>query len=159
MRRALDTLLWMLDVEPITKPFVRAVRAGDRRDDESLAGGELHNQALRVPKGVRKQLETLAAELCAAGTGVTTAQATRGLCLLALEILHGAAGTALANAFRVAASDPTPEGARAALNAVNALLDGEPSMTPDPPSLDDPIPTTPRGDSTPPSTIPESRAA
>lgn len=159
MRRALDTLLWMLDVEPITKPFVRAVRAGDRRDDESLAGGDLHNQALRVPKGVREQLETLAAELCAAGTRVTTAQATRGLCLLALEILHGTAGTALANAFRLAASDPTPEGARLALNAIHALFDGEPSMTPDPPSLDDPTPTTPRGDSSPPSTIPESRAA
>jgi hypothetical protein len=159
MRRALDTLLWMLDVEPITKPFVRAVRAGDRRYDESVSDGELLNQALRVPKDVREQLETLAAELCAAGTRVTAAQATRGLCLLALEILHGAAGTALANTFRLAASDPTPEGARTALNAIHALVDGELSMTPDPPSVDDPTPTTPRFDSTPPSTIPESRAA
>jgi hypothetical protein len=112
-----------------------------------------------VPKGAREQLKTLAAELCAVGARVSAAQATRGLCLLALEILNRAAGTDIANAFRVAASDPTAKGARAAFNAVQARLNGVPSTTPDPPSLDEPTPTTPRVDSTPPSTIPNSRAA
>lgn len=159
VRSALDALLWFLDVDPITKPVLRAVPAGERTYAESLAGGELHNQALRVPRGVRDQLKTLADELRAAGARVTAAQATRGLCWLALEILDKAAGTGIANAFRLAASDPTTEGARTAFNAVQALLDGAPATTPDPPSLEDPTPTTPRIDSTPPSTLRNDRAA
>lgn len=112
-----------------------------------------------MPKGVRDELETLAIELRAAGAPVTAAHVTRGLCWLALEILHRAAGTDIANAFRLAASDPSADGARAAFDAVQALLDGVPSTMPDPPPLDEPTPMTPRFDSTPPSTIPNARAA
>jgi arginine repressor len=159
VRSALDAFLWLLDVEPCTTPRFPDAHAGERASTSKRARRDLHNQALRLPQRVRDQLESLAAELRVAGADVTAGEVARGLCLLALEIVHDAAGTEIAEVFRIAASDPTAEGTRRALKAVQSLLDGVPSTMPDPPLLDDAAPTTRSEDSSPPSTLPAARAA
>lgn len=159
VRCALDTFLWLIDVEPRTTPMFSNACAVEKTNASNQNGQELNNQALRLPQPVRDQLESMAAELQVAKVRVTAGAAMRGLCLLALEIVYGVAGTEVAKAFRLAASDPSPEGARKALTAVQSLVDGVPSTMPDPPSFNSDAPTLRSGDSCPPSTIPDSRAA
>ena len=71
----------------------------------------------------------------------------------------GFAGTEAARAFRLAARDSTAEGVQRALGEVKFLLESVPSTTPDPPLSTDGAITTRGVDSSPPSTIPNSRAA
>lgn len=144
VRGALESFLWLLGIEPRTTPkfsSTPAPRAEERKTASKRSRRSLHSQALHLPKHVQVELESLAAELWNRGAFVTVGQTTRGLCLLAVEIVHGAAGTELADAFRLAASDPTVEGARRALVAVRLFLEGSPATNPDAP--DDPPATTP----------------
>ena len=159
VHHALDALLWLLDLEPCTTPKLSEAHAAERSSASKPARPDLHNQAIRLPQHSRDELKSLATELRAAGTNVKARKALRGLCLLALEIAFCAATKDLANAFRLAARNPTAEGVQRALEAVQSLLEGVPSTVPDPPILEDDAPTSPSPTSCPPSTIPTSRAA
>jgi len=144
LRSALESFLWLLDIEPHATPKFSSAPATTRAEERKTASKRcrsLHSQALRLPKHVQVELESLAAELWLPGALVTVAHATRGLSLLAVEIVRGAAGPELADAFRLAASDPTVEGARRALRAVRLFLEGLPATIPDAP--DDAPTTTP----------------
>src|SRR5262245_38483695 len=90
------------------------------------SSSDLRCQALRLPQRVRDRLEALANALHAAGTDATAASITRGLCVCALDLAHGAVGHEVAAAFRVAAGDSTQEGVQSALEALLTLLDVEP---------------------------------
>jgi hypothetical protein len=93
-------------------------------------GSDLYPQALRLPQHARDRLVRLAVHLGASGPQVKVAQATRGLCLLALDLARGTAGSELAAAVRVAASDPAQASVRNALGAIVILLDSVASTMP-----------------------------
>ena len=158
VRRAVDALLWLLDLEPSTRPQRSKESIHERTFAPMRSGLDLSNQALRLPPRALDQLKSLAAELRATGADTTAAKAARGLCLFGLDIIYAAPNTEVAKAFRIAAGDPTTEGTRRALEAIKALLDGVPSTVPDPRDPDD-GPTMPSADSQPPSSIPNSRTA
>lgn len=161
VREGLNAFTSLLDGEPSTIP-IRVdeggphARPGERAHRQQRARQPLRNQALRLPQPARDDLEALAKGLCAGGANVKAGEVMRGLCLLALEIVEGAAGAEVANAFCVAAIDATSEGTRRAIRELQLLLDGEPSTMPDPPVGDG---ATPPGESSPASTIPTSHAA
>lgn len=170
VRSAFGTLVWLCNVKPCTTPRFVDAPADVPPPALKRTRQDLHNQALRLTRDMRARLEFLATEIKGAGVDVTAAEVTRGLCLLAVEILHGAADTHVAKAFRIAASDPTEEGARKALMAVQSLVDGDPPTGPesvvdcDPPripesAVDCEAPTRPVMDWTPPSSSPISEAA
>lgn len=154
---AVDKFLWLFDVEPSTTRFPPNTHPGGRFYASDRSDRGLACQGLRVPQRVRDQLETLTEDLRAAGAEVTAAEATRGLCLVALYVIHRASDTEVANAFRVAARHPTAEGVRRALRGIRYLLNGAPSTMP--PVVDDEAPTVPDEDSSPSSISPSSRAA
>jgi len=151
VRDALDAFVLFVDADV---PTIRASADHECLLAEERSDDDLVNQALRLPRRARDELDVLARELSAAGTRVTATKATRGLCLLAVELVDGAAGSEVAEAFGIAAGDPTPEGVHRAVEALGALLDGAPSTMPDPPIGDDTAPTTQRGDTLPPPSFP-----
>jgi hypothetical protein len=157
--RAVDAFLELLDVDDAETRSLEDARALELTFASGRTRRDLHTQALRLPRGVRDQLEAFAVALRAAGADVTVSEATRGLFLVALDLAFGFAGTEATRAFRLAASDPTAEGAQRALAEVRFLLESVPSTTPDPPLSTDGAITTRGVDSSPPSTIPNSRAA
>ncbi|MEP7125822.1 MAG: hypothetical protein ABJE95_33130 [Byssovorax sp.] len=159
VRRAVDTLLWLLDLEPSTRPQRSKEPTHEQNVAPMRSGLDLANQALRLPPRALDQLKSLAAELRATGADTTAAKAARGLCLFGLDLIYAAPSTEVAKAFRIAAGDPTTEGTRRALEAIQSLLDGVPSTVPDPFDPDDEPTTTPSVDSQPPSSIPNSRGA
>jgi hypothetical protein len=157
--RAVDAFLELLDVDVAETRSLQDARALERTFASGRVRGELLTQALRLPHDARDQLEAFAVELRASGADVTVSATTRGLFLLALDLAFGFAGPRATRAFRLAASDPTAEGVRRALSEVQCLLEAAPSTTPDPPMSSEGAITTRRGDSSPPSTIPNFRAA
>lgn len=147
VRNALGAIVALLDSEPSTTPMLDDPATGARSPMPTGRRRNLHSQALRLPQRARCDLEALTVELRVAGARVSAAEAIRGLCLLALEIADGGAGAEFSAAFCIAARDPTAQGQHRALEAVQRLLDGAPSTTPEP------SPPTPRsGDSLPPTT-------
>lgn len=96
----------------------------------NLDGTNLRPQALRLEQRTRDSLSTLAKELSTADSEVTPAEATRGLCLLALELAVGRAGDTIADIFRLAASRPSSACVHNALDALLWMLDLEPCTTP-----------------------------
>jgi hypothetical protein len=147
VRNALGTLVALLDGEPSTTPMLDDPAAGARSPAPTGRHRNLHSQALRLPPHARCDLEALTVELRAARPRASAGEVTRGLCLLALEIADGGAGAELSAAFCIAARDPTADGQHRALEAVQRLLDGAPSTTPEP------LPPTPRSrDTLPPTT-------
>jgi hypothetical protein len=144
---ALGAVVALLDCAASTTPMLDDPAAGARAPMPTGRRRNLQSQALRLPQRARDDLEALTTELRAAGARVSAAEVMRGLCLLALEIADGGAGAEFSAAFCTAARDPTAQGQHRALEAVQRLLDGAPSTTPEP------LPPTPRsGDTLPPTT-------
>jgi hypothetical protein len=157
--RAVYAFLALLDVDAAATRSLQDARALERTFASGRVRGDLLTQALRLPQDARDQLEAFAVELRASGANVTVSATTRGLFLLALDLAFGFAGPQATRAFRLAASDPTAEGVQRALVEVQCLLEAAPCTTPDPPVSSDGAITTRGVDSSPPSTIPNSRAA
>lgn len=159
VRGAVAAFVLLLDVAITTKrtpadPEPTPARGGDHRHTPQQSCRGLPNQALRLPRDARDELDALVRELSAPGGEVTPTEAVRGLCLLAVELADGAAGAEVMEAFRIAAADPTPQGTRRAVDALRLLLDGEPSTTPEPPVGDDTVPSTRGGGTIPPPSLP-----
>ena len=131
VRNALGAIAALVDSEPRTTPMRDDPAAGARFPRLTGRRRNLHNQALRLPHRARGDLKALTAECRAAGAHVSAAEAIRGLCSLALEIADGGAGDEFSAAFCIAARDPTAQGEQRALEAVQRLLDGAPSTTPE----------------------------
>src|SRR5262249_9750093 len=71
---------------------------------------DLRVQALRLPQSGRADLDAFVRELNDSRTSrCSAAEVTRGLVLLALHCGRGIAGRRLAEAFRLAAIDPTEQ--------------------------------------------------
>lgn len=157
--KALDAFLNLLEVDSAERRSLRDARSLEQTHTSGRARRALHTQALRLPQVVRDQFNALALELSADGADVTVGEATRGLFLLALDLAFGFAGTEATYAFRLAARDPTVEGASRALTEVRFLLDPVPSTTPDPAASEEGAITTRGVDSSPPSTFRTDRAA
>lgn len=157
--RAVDAFLELLDVDSAETRSLQDARALELTFASGRVRGELLTQALRLPQDARDQLEAFAVELRANGANVTVSATTWGLFLLALNLAFGFAGPQATRAFRLAASDLTAEGVQRALIEVQCLLEAVPSTTPDPPVSSDGAITTRGVDSSPPSKIPNSRAA
>ena len=85
---------------------------------------DLRVQALRLPGSARALLDVLVRKLNGGESDRTSGGAvTRGLVLLALYCEKGRGGTRLAQAFRLAASDPTEQGVRKALEELRQATD------------------------------------
>jgi hypothetical protein len=82
---------------------------------------DLRCQALRLPGGARALLDAATSDLklCHQSSS-SPAEVVRGLVHLGLYCLHGSAGARLAQAFRLAATDPTEEGVCRALDDLKA---------------------------------------
>lgn len=123
-RDAVNTFVFLLDVEPPTTPMSANARALHPRENLRNCARErsrptLQTQALRLPQQARAELADAA--------GVSATEAMRGLGTLALDLASGAAGAEIANAVLIAASDPTPEGIDDALRSFRSLLGGGPA--------------------------------
>ncbi len=89
-----------------------------------LAPESLAVQPLRLPPTGRAMLDALVQNLNDSySTRSSGRSAARGLVLLALFCEQGSGGTHLAQAFRLAASDPTEQGVRKALGALRRDTD------------------------------------
>lgn len=121
--RALRSLLDLDEGEPSTVRVVSARKAA--RGVRPRYREPLQTQALRLPSYAHARIEAVADELHAAGALATTHGVVRGLCLIAVQIADGAAGDELAAAFRCAASNPTEEGVRHAMELIRSVLDHE----------------------------------
>ena len=154
---ALTSFVLLLDVGITTTPTLgppEHAPGGNRLRAQQKSRRCLRNQALRLPRSARDDLEALVRELSAPGAEVSASEAARGLCLLAVELADGAAGAEVMDAFRIAARDPTAQGMQRAVDVLRPLLDGEPSTTPDPPMGDDTLSENPGGGSIPPPSLP-----
>jgi hypothetical protein len=91
-----------------------------KKIERKIDSESLRPQGVRLPQGARVSLDTFANELRRAfGSRSTSSEVARGLCMLALQLSHGAGGPKLARAFRLAASDPTDEGVQKALRELD----------------------------------------
>ena len=110
-------------------PMVARVdqRAGadlEAHDTHERLDPDLRVQALRLPRNGRALLKVLVQNLNGSESNRSSAGAvTRGLVLLALHCEKGIAGPRLAQAFRLAASDPTEQGVRKALEELRQATD------------------------------------
>lgn len=143
VRSAVNAFVLLLDTEPPTVPLPADVgatrpREGRRSRARRRLRLPLDVQALRLLEPAQADLDALAR-----GAGVKPAEAMRGLCLLALELVSGAAGAEVADAMCIAAIDPTPAGSQRAIEALRALLDGPPTI-PAPSVAEPPPPSTQR---------------
>lgn len=130
-RNAVNTFVFLLDVEPPTRPISAPhAREGLRNCARARSRPTLQTQALRLPQQARQNLKALGA-----AAGVSATEAMRGLCTLALDLASGAAGQEIAGAVLSAASDPTPEGIGRALGRLHSLLGHGPA-----PAWEDPPP-------------------
>lgn len=126
-RDAVNTFVFLLDVEPPTTPMSANARALHPHENLRNCARErsrptLQTQALRLPQQARAELEALAD-----AAGVSATEAMRGLGALVLDLASGAAGAEIADAVLIAASDPTPEGIDDALRSFRSLLGGRPA--------------------------------
>jgi hypothetical protein len=102
------------------------------RDTSKRLAPDLRVQALRLPREGRALLDALVHDLNGSRSNRSSAGAvTRGLVLLALHCGQGIAGPRLAQAFRLAASDPTEQGVHEALEVLRRAdpTDTEPEPT------------------------------
>lgn len=100
---------------------------------------KLRCQGVRLPQSALARLEEVAEELGATGgRRPSGSEVTRGLVLLALYCDQGTAGARLAKAFRLAASEPTEEGVRRALDELTPADPEAPVTEPEPPTKTSP---------------------
>ncbi len=105
------------EIEPLTVPM-RHDHDEPQRPPEDLRG-----QALRLPLSAQTQVEELVRAQRALGFDASRGGVTRGLCMLALLFASGEAGSDVARAASIAMDNPTPEGARHAVEVLRLLLE------------------------------------